>query len=589
MRMSRLFSQTLRDVTADVEIASHRLLLRAGFIRPLASGIFSYLPLAQRSMRKIEDLIRREMDAIGGQEITMPVVHPAELWQQTGRWYAVGPEMTRFQDKNGRDMVLAMTHEEVVADLVHREIKSYKQLPQLIYQIQTKWRDDPRPRSGLIRVREFTMKDSYSLDADWAGLERQYRAHYQCYFNIFQRCGLDVLAVRSDTGMMGGELAHEYMYLTPVGEDTLLLCDDCGYSANRQIAAFAKPANPAEEPAALEKVATAKATTIEELTALLNIPAHKIAKARFMMATVGDGADKRDAFVLAVVRGDMEINETKLANAVGALEMWPAREAEIRAVGAEPGYGSPIGVEGALVVVDESVASSPNLVAGANEPGFHLAHVNYGRDYTADVVADIAVARPGDGCPSCGAALRESRGVEVGNIFQLGTKFTEALDGDFLDAEGQARPVVMGSYGIGVGRLLACIAEEHHDDNGLVWPIAVAPYPVHIVLLAKGEGAAQAAAEQLYADLAERGLEVLLDDRRENPGVKFKDADLIGVPVRVTVGDRGLQRGIVEVKLRREKERQDVPMEQAVEYVVEQVERLQRELDERVVEVEYQG
>ena len=589
MRMSRLFSQTLRDVTADVEIASHRLLLRAGFIRPLASGIFSYLPLAQRSMHKIEDLIRREMDAIGGQEITMPVVHPAELWQQTGRWYAVGPEMSRFQDKNGRDMVLAMTHEEVVADLVHREIKSYKQLPQLIYQIQTKWRDDPRPRSGLIRVREFTMKDSYSLDADWAGLERQYRAHYQCYFNIFQRCGLDVLAVRSDTGMMGGELAHEYMYLTPVGEDTLLLCDDCGYSANRQIAALAKPANPAEEPAALEKIATAHATTIEELTALLNIPAHKTAKARFMMATVGDGKDKRDAFVLAVVRGDLEINETKLANAVGALEMWPAREAEIRAVGAEPGYGSPIGVEGALVVVDESVASSPNLVAGANEPGYHLAHVNYGRDYTADVVADIAVARQGDGCPSCGAALRESRGVEVGNIFQLGTKFTEDLSGDFLDAEGQARPVVMGSYGIGVGRLLACIAEEHHDDNGLVWPIAVAPYPVHIVLLAKGEGAAQAAAEQLYAALAERGLEGLLDDRRENPGVKFKDADLIGVPVRVTVGDRGLQRGIVEVKVRREKERQDVPVEQAVEYVVEQVERLQRELDERVVEVEYQG
>lgn len=589
MRMSQLFSQTLRDVTADVEIASHRLLLRAGFIRPLASGIFSYLPLAQRSMRKLEDIIHREMNAIGGQEITMPVVHPAELWQQTGRWYAVGTEMGRFHDKNNRDMVLAMTHEEVVADLVHREIKSYKQLPQLIYHIQTKWRDDPRPRSGLIRVREFTMKDSYSLDADWAGLEKQYRAHYQRYFNIFHRCGLNVLAVRSDTGMMGGELAHEYMYLTPVGEDTLLLCDDCGYAANRQVAAFAKPANPEEAPAAPEKVATSNAMTVEELTALLDVPAHKIAKARFMMATVGDGRDKRDAFVLAVVRGDMEVNETKLANAVDALEMWPAREGDIRASGAEPGYGSPIGVEGALVVVDESVASSPNLVAGANEPGYHLANVNYGRDYTADVVADIAVARQGDGCPSCGAALRESRGVEVGNIFQLGTKFTEALGGDFLDAEGQTRPVVMGSYGIGVGRLLACIAEEYHDENGLVWPIAVAPYPVHIVLLAKGEGAAQDAAEQLYADLAERGIEVLLDDRRENPGVKFNDADLIGIPVRVTVGDRGLRRGIVEVKLRREKERQDVPVEQAVEYVVEQVERLQRELDERVVEVEYQG
>ena len=589
MRMSRLFSQTLRDVTADVEVASHQLLLRAGFIRPLASGIFSYLPLAQRSMRKIEDIIRCEIDAIGGQEITMPVVHPAELWQQTGRWYAVGTEMGRFQDKNERDMVLAMTHEEVVADLVSREIKSYKQLPQLVYHIQTKWRDDPRPRSGLIRVREFTMKDSYSLDADWEGLEKQYRAHYQQYFNIFHRCGLDVLAVRSDTGMMGGELAHEYMYLTPIGEDTLLLCDGCGYSANRQIATFAKQANPAEEPATPEKIATPNTTTIEDLTALLDIPANKTAKALFLMATVGDGRDKQDAFVLAVIRGDMEVNETKLANAVGALEMWPARDEEIRAIGIEPGYGSPIGVEGALVVVDDSVASSPNLVAGANEPGYHLANVNHGRDYTANVVADIATARQGDGCPNCGAALRESRGVEVGNIFQLGTKFTDALGGDFLDAEGKAQPVVMGSYGIGVGRLLACVAEEYHDDDGLIWPIAVAPYQVHIVLLAKGAGAAQDAGEQIYADLAERGIEVLLDDRRENPGVKFNDADLIGIPVRVTVGDRGLQRGIVEVKLRREKERQDTPLEQAVEYVVEQVEKLQRELDERVVEVEYEG
>ena len=401
MRMSRLFSQTLRDVTADVEVASHQLLLRAGFIRPLASGIFSYLPLAQRSMRKIEDIIRCEIDAIGGQEITMPVVHPAELWQRTGRWYAVGTEMGRFQDKNERDMVLAMTHEEVVADLVSREIKSYKQLPQLVYHIQTKWRDDPRPRSGLIRVREFTMKDSYSLDADWEGLEKQYRAHYQQYFNIFHRCGLDVLAVRSDTGMMGGELAHEYMYLTPIGEDTLLLCDGCEYSANRQIATFAKQANPEEEPAAPEKIATPNTTTIEELTALLDIPAHKTAKALFLMATIGDGRDKKDAFVLAVIRGDMEVNETKLANAVGALEMWPARDEEIRAIGAEPGYGSPIGVEGALVVVDDSVASSPNLVAGANEPGYHLANVNHGRDYTANVVADIASARQGDGCPNC--------------------------------------------------------------------------------------------------------------------------------------------------------------------------------------------
>ena len=587
MRMSRLFSQTLRDISADAEVASHKLLLRAGFVRQLASGIFSYLPLGHKALRKVEEIIRREMDAIGGQEITMPVVHPAEIWQQTGRWYEVGSEMSRFKDKSDRDMVLAMTHEEVVADLVSREVQSYKQLPQLVYQIQTKWRDDPRPRSGLIRVREFTMKDSYSLDADWQGLDRQYRVHYQSYFNIFNRCGLDVIAVGSDTGMMGGELAHEYMYLTPIGEDTLLLCDGCGYAANRQIATFAKQANPQEEPIAQEKIATPNTETIDDLAELLHIPASKTSKAVFMMAILGKGQDKEDKFILAVVRGDMEVNETKLANAVGALEMWPASEAEIRAAGSEPGYGSPIGVEGAVVVVDDAVASAANLVAGANEPGYHLKNVNCGRDYEAEHVVDIASAREGDGCPRCDAALRAVRGVETGNIFQLGTKFTEALGGDFLDANGKAQPVVMGSYGIGVGRMLACIAEEYNDENGLIWPISVAPFQVHIVLLAKGEGDAQNVAEELYCELTERGFDVLLDDRRDNPGVKFKDADLIGIPVRVTVGDRGLKNGIVEFKLRRDEEREEIAVDRALEHVVAAVDGLYRELEDRVVEVEY--
>ena len=588
MIMSRLFSQTLRDITADAEVASHQLLLRAGFIRQLASGIFSYLPLGHKALRKVEEIIRREMDAIGGQEITMPVVHPAEIWQQTGRWYEVGSEMSRFKDKNDRDMVLAMTHEEVVAELVSREIHSYKQLPQLVYQIQTKWRDDPRPRSGLIRVREFTMKDSYSLDADWEGLDKQYRGHYQSYFNIFNRCGLDVIAVSSDTGMMGGEMAHEYMYLTPIGEDTLLLCDGCGYAANRQIATFAKKANPEDEPAVQEKIATPGTATIDDLARLLDMPASKTAKAVFMMATVGKGEEKEDKFILAVVRGDMEVNETKLANAVGALEMWPANEAEIRAVGSEPGYGSPIGVKGALIIVDDAVASATNLVAGANEPGFHVKNVNCGRDYEAEQIVDIASAREGDGCPRCEAALRAVRGVETGNIFQLGTKFTEALGGNFLDANGKAQSVVMGSYGIGVGRMLACIAEEYNDDNGLVWPITVAPFQVHIVLLAKGEGEAQGVAEKLYGELTGRGLDVLLDDRKDNPGVKFKDADLIGIPVRVTVGDRGLKNGIVEFKLRREEQRLEIPVEDAFEHVVAAVEGLYNELEERVVEVEYE-
>ncbi len=587
MRMSQLFSTTLREISADAEVASHQLLLRAGYIRQLASGIFSYLPLAQRALGKIEHIIRDEMDAIGGQEITMPVVHPAEIWQRTGRYYAIGSEMSRFKDKNERDMVLAMTHEEVVADLVSREIKSYRQLPQLVYQLQTKWRDDPRPRSGLIRVREFTMKDSYSLDADWEGLEKQYRAHYQAYFNIFRRCGIDAIAVASDTGMMGGKVAHEYMYLTPIGEDTLLLCDGCGYSANRQIATFKRAAVAAEDALDMEKVATPNAETIEELAQFLDIEASRTAKAVFMMATVGEGEEQKDQFVLAVIRGDMEVNETKLANAVGAREMWPANAEEIASVGAVPGYGSPLGVQGALVVVDASIADSPNLVAGANEGGYHVRNVNCGRDYTPDITTDIAAAGEGDGCPRCGQAMRTSRGVEVGNIFQLGTKYTEALGGEFLDANGKSQPVIMGSYGIGVGRLLACVAEEHHDDGGLIWPISVAPFGVMITLLAKGEGEAQTVAEKIYADLNARGLEVLLDDRRENPGVKFNDADLLGIPVRLTVGDRGLKNGVVEFKLRGESERSEVAVEAAVEHTVEAVRQLEAELAQRVVEVEY--
>ena len=587
MRMSQLFSQTLREASADAEVASHQLLLRAGYIRQLASGIFSYLPLARRSMDKIENIIRDEMEKIGGQEITMPVIHPADIWKETGRWFEIGSEMGRFLDKSGRDMVLAMTHEEVVAFLVAREIKSYRQMPQLVYQLQTKWRDDPRPRSGLIRVREFTMKDSYSLDADWEGLEKQYQAHYQSYFNIFNRCGLDSIAVKADVGMMGGRVSHEYMYLNPIGEDTLILCDKCGYSANRQVASFGKKAAAEEEAAELEKIATPDTTTIEALVELLDVPQSRTAKEVFMVAKIAEGEEETEKFVLAVIRGDMEVNETKLTNAVKAKEMRPAHDEEIKTIGSVPGYGSPIGVKGALVVVDDSIANSPNLVAGANEEGFHLKNVNCGRDYEADIVCDIAAAQEGDACPDCGAPLDAKRGVEVGNIFQLGTKYTEALGGNFLDADGKAQPVVMGSYGIGVGRLLACIAEEYNDENGLIWPLSVAPFQVHIVALAKKEGPAQEAAEKLYADLQEKGVEVLLDDRNENPGVKFNDADLIGIPVRVNVGDRSLKKGVLELKVRREEERHDVPVEEVVDRVVAEIAKLQEELDAGVTEVEY--
>jgi prolyl-tRNA synthetase len=542
MRMSQLFGQTLREAPGDAEIASHQLLLRAGYIRPLAAGIFSYLPLARRALTRIENIMRQEIDAIGGQEMTMPVVQPADLWKETGRWYQIGSEMGRLKDKSGRDMVLAMTHEEVVADLARREIRSYRQLPRLVYHIQTKWRDDPRPRAGLVRVREFTMKDSYSLDADWAGLEKQYQAHYQAYFNIFRRCGLPVVAVKADSGMMGGKLSHEFMYLSEIGEDTLILCPACSYSANRQVARFRKTSPPDQALLPLEPVATPDAKTIEALAAFLGIEKAQTAKAVFMIAAIPDGQESNDRFVFAVVRGDMEVNETKLANALGARELRPATEAEIVATGATPGYASPVGLKDVLVVVDDLIPASPNLVAGANKPGYHLRNVNYGRDYSADIVADITAAGEGEACIQCGQPLHAARGVEVGNIFQLGTRYSEAMGVTFLDKDGQTRLIVMGSYGIGSGRLLACIAEQHHDELGLRWPVTVTPYPVHVVLLAgKKESPSQTSqdtqviAEQLVERLSQSGLEPLYDDRDESPGVKFNDADLIGLPIRLTV------------------------------------------------------
>jgi prolyl-tRNA synthetase len=571
--MSRLFSQTLREAPADAEVASHILLVRAGFIRQLASGIFSYLPLAQRSITKIENILRQEMDAIDGQEITMPVVHPADIWKETGRWYEVDAEMGRFCDRSNRDMVLAMTHEEVVADLVRKEIKSYRQLPQMIYHIQTKWRDDPRPRSGMLRVREFTMKDSYSLDADQEGLEKQYEAHYDAYFKIFRRCGLPTLAVKADVGMMGGSRSDEFMYLTPVGEDTILLCDSCGYSANGQVALFAKEAAEPEVMAdGTNKIATPNTSTIEDLAKLLGIATKKTAKVVLLVGRFKEdepGAGESERLVMAIIRGDMEVSETKLANCVKALGLRPAREEEISACGAVPGYASPIGLgSGVFVVADDSIPATPNLVAGANEAGYHLEGVNYGRDFEAGIVADIAAAGEGRACSECGATLRTSRGVEVGNIFQLGTKYTDAMGCTYLDADGVAQSVVMGSYGIGVGRLLACIAEEHSDENGLIWPLSVAPYQVHLVVLAKnGQGPAAAAAEKIYEELMQADVEVLYDDRSENPGVKFKDADLIGIPLRITVGERSLKEGQVEVKGRAEAEPSGVAVDDVVTHI----------------------
>jgi prolyl-tRNA synthetase len=566
MRVSALFSQTLRQSPAEADVKSYQLLLRAGFIRQLSAGIFSLLPLAQRSIHKIENIVRQEMDGIGGQEITMPVVQPADVWKETGRWYQIGAEMARFKDRADRDMVLGMTHEEVVGDLVRREIRSYRQLPQLIYQIQTKFRDEPRPRAGLIRVREFTMKDSYSLDADYDGLDVQYRKHYQAYFNIYRRCGLPVIAVRSDVGMMGGSMAHEFMYVSPIGEDTLLIGDESKYAANREVATFLKPAASAEAALPMEKIATPNTTTIDSLAAFLNISTAKTAKALFAVATIPDGEKFIEKVVVAIIRGDMEVNETKLANAVKAKTLRMATDEEIRAKGMVPGYGSAIGISGVLVVVDDAIPGSPNLVAGANEAGYHYVNTNLNRDYRADIVADIAAAREGDLAPG-GGVLRSVRGVEVGNIFKLGTRYSAALGATFLDRNGEAKPVIMGSYGIGIGRLLACIAEECSDERGLIFPISVAPYQVYIVLASSDDERSKTLAEALYAQLLGAGIEVLYDDRDERPGVKFNDADLIGVPIRLTVGAKALAAGGVELKRRDAQQNTIVPVDGVVSAV----------------------
>ncbi len=583
MRMSKLFSQTLRDRPSEAEIASHELLLRAGFIRQLAAGIFTYMPFAKRSLTKIENIMREEMNAIGGQEISMPVIHPADIWKKTKRWYQIGSEMGRFKDKAGRDMVLAMTHEEVVADLVSKEIHSYRQLPMLIYHIQTKWRDDPRPRAGLIRVREFTMKDSYSLDADMEGLDLQYRAHYQAYFNIFHRCGVPVIAVKSDVGMMGGSLAHEFMYLTPVGEDTLLICADCGYAANRHIARFRKPEPEKEALLPVEKIETPEMTTIEELADFLGVPKSRTAKAVFMIATIPEGTEEHEKFVFAIVRGDMNLNEIKLANTVKAKELRPATDEEIRAVGAVPGYASPIAVKDTLVVVDDLIPDSPNLVAGANEEGYHLKNVNIGRDFEADIIADIALAEDGFACPQCDSEIHASRGVEVGNIFKLGTRYSKDTDSTFLDQDGETQYVIMGSYGIGSGRLLASAAEEYNDENGLILPITVAPYEVHLLSL-KG---AEEAAQSVYEELINAGVEVLYDDREESPGVKFADADLIGLPLRLTVSKRSLKENSVEAKRRDSEQAELIPIAETVQRVQTLIADLYNEIQDLVVEVPF--
>jgi prolyl-tRNA synthetase len=550
MRLSQLFFATLRDDPADAEMPSHRLLVRAGYVRQLGSGIYSLLPLGFRVNKRVEQVIREEMDRIGCQEIEMPVVHPADIWRASGRFDSIGPELTRFKDRGGRDMVLAMTHEEVIGLLLADIVRSYRQLPKMLYHFQTKWRDEPRSRGGLIRVREFVMKDAYSCDLDAAGLDASYQAQKGAYIRIFERLGLETVMVSSDVGIMGGTEAHEFMVLNPAGEDVLVLCESCGYAANRQIARIPREEPTAEDPLPLEEVSTPGTTTIATLAAFLGVPESRTAKAAFFVT--GDGR-----LVTAIVRGDHEVNETKLSNAADASTgIRPATVEEIKAAGMEPGYGSPIGARDTVVVVDELVARSPNLVAGANREGFHYRNVNVGRDFTADVTADLTNAREGDPCPTCGKPVILRNGIEVGNIFKLGTKFTDAAGATYLGEDGQEHQIIMGSYGIGVGRNVACIVEAHHDEKGIAWPAEVAPYAAHLVAIG-GSRDPQVVelADRLHALSIEAGREILYDDRDESPGVKFTDAELLGMPWILTVSPRSIAAGGVEVTERATGER----------------------------------
>ncbi len=553
MRISQVLFKSSKQDYKDVEVQSQNFLMRAGYIRQLASGIFSYLHFGQRSLKKIEQVLKEEMNRIGGDEICMPVVHPAEIWKKTNRWYQIDESMVRFQDRSGRDMVLAMTHEEVIADLCVTEIDSYKQLPKLVYQVYTKFRDEARSRGGLIRVREFTMKDSYSLDKDVEGMVKQYMAHYDSYFRIFARVGLPVVAIQSDTGMMGGRMAHEYMYITEIGEDTVFISDDKKYKANKEIATFKKDSGEQKEQP-VERVHTPGVKTIADLAAFMQLPERALCKAVFYTATFDD----KEKVVLVLVSGDLEVNTVKMEKIIKTDKYRASTVEEISSIGAVAGFASASGIDRSkcMVIADELVAASKDMVAGANEEDYHLAHVCYGRDFSADVVADVVSAYDGALSPhenANGSVLHSVRGIEVGNIFQLGTKYTEATGAVYTAEDGSRQPIVMGSYGIGVGRMLACLAEEYRDDKGLCLPVSIAPYHVILVVLPDTPEIA-AAADTLYNDLKEAGVEVLYDDRdgkMASAGVKFADAELIGIPVRITVSKRSLQNGGAEIKLRK--------------------------------------
>lgn len=555
MRVSKLYAPTLREVPAEAEVVSHQLMLRAGFMRKAAGGIYTYLPLAWRVLKKIERIVREEMDAKGSQELLMPIVQPAEIWQESGRWDVYGAEMFRLQDRHNRCFCLGPTHEEMVTTLIRGDVRSYRQLPLSVYQIQNKYRDERRPRFGLMRGREFIMKDAYSFDRDEAGLDKSYQDMYDAYTNIFARCGLNFRPVEADSGAIGGSGSHEFMVIADSGEAEIVFCTSCDYAANVEKAELFPLEAQEEAMLTKEEVVTPDCKTIADVCAYLKFPVDHSVKA------VAYNSEK--GLILCFVRGDHEVNEIKVINTCGVIDLEMATEEQLAAAGTVGGYMGPVGIDNkkVIVVVDATVMKMHNVCCGANKEGYHFINVNPGRDFTPTYVADIRLIQEGDPCPHCGGEVSKARGIEVGQVFKLFTKYSSALKATYLDENGKEQPMVMGCYGVGVSRTMAAAIEQNYDDNGIIWPIEIAPYHVLVVPVNTKDEASAAKAEEIYMQLKKVGLETVIDDRNERPGVKFKDADLIGYPLRVVVGPKTLTEGKLEVKIRKTGEIRYLPLD----------------------------
>ena len=573
MRLSKMHLRTLREVPAEAEIPSHILLVRTGMIKKLVSGVYGFMPMGWRSVRKVEEIVREEMDRAGAQEIHMSAIQPKELWEESGRWSAYGPELWRVKDRNGREFCLGPTHEEIFTDMIRNEISSYRQLPQNMYQIQTKYRDEARPRFGLMRSREFIMKDAYSFDKDEKGLDESYKQMYHAYERIFERCGLDTRPVEADSGAIGGNASHEFTALSEVGESEVAYCQNCHMAATVERSECIDAPAVDEPMLELEEVHTPNQKTIEDVAAFVGTVPERTLKALLFVKYDEDGNE--NGYVAAFVRGDRELNMTKLVNALDlpehALE-FADEEKMSKATGCVGGFTGPIGLHDCTVVVDSELKGQKNLLAGANKVGYHVKNVNYGRDYEGDLVTDIKTLQEGDPCPKCGEPVKHARGIEVGQVFKLGTKYSESMGAFYKDENQKDHPIVMGCYGIGVTRTLAAVVEQHHDENGIIWPVSVAPYHVIITLVKPNDEEQAALADKIHDELEKAGVEVLLDDRKERPGVKFKDADLLGIPLRITVGKKAPE-GIVEYKLRRDEDKEEIIAEDAIERAIALVNR----------------